>query len=663
MSNLTYYCTCCGTDEVPELRSIEDIGFSLDESFCAALFDHVGQYVEKIEKKDISKEFNQILTDFPGDPLFSYLSHEDIGDLFRNKPTHVQDYEGDMVITYDWMKKKSRRVWAYRRKANQTFLPFPEDVFPGHDEEIYRGRYRLHYHDVEGILVPQDLEFVCNYKDNQPQVSGTLRRCACGRPLSRYTGTGKEIVIALQGSSRAGKTTAMISSEYLLSEQNIQRDSPISIESYIESPDPNDAPLVWVSQQHERYKMGQTVDKTQKITETKHLIYSFRLKVNGKDHVLTMVDMAGEIFDEEARQLNQRLISEYRNVYKICNAVWTFVPYQTLLKKDEKFDWPFLMRHRTYYIAQGDKAAKVYQTELETWKEVVTKGKGTYPSYQEFLKEIPPENPGDALLNKYICVHEARLLQELGETEEVLRNATGELFKNRLEKLTRFWDSDKRPPHAVILTKSDSIASLFLNSDEERQATDWYIYEDRNIRPSDSVLNYPRDDSKSHSFRLDGADHILIRTGPNEVAVDEEVLNRICRNVRKFCTMRNEHFRQNFAALNREQTCEFAQSAYGGRPINPKYTQEKAGLRYCPPKPYNVLVPLLWTMVAANVLPVSYIQTDIRDRTPEEVKKLGTGRVVTERRVTRYLSEDALIAKNLYCTGDTYHYHERSSSK
>ena len=99
-------------------------------------------------------------------------------------------------------------------------------------------------------------------------------------------------------------------------------------------------------------------------------------------------------------------------------------------------------------------------------------------------------------------------------------------------------------------------------------------------------------------------------------------------------------------------------AAYGGKTVK----EAEASHSYRSPEPYHVLVPLLWTLAVSDKLPVSYIQTDISSRTPEEVQKMGTGQVVTEHRVSRLASQDSTIQKNLYCVGDQYHYHEYTLS-
>lgn len=657
MSNLTYYCTCCNAASGRSRRDIKEIGFNLRKPFWDNLFDCVIAYVQDTQSKAAPQELVDLSTELSSDPIFCYLSSEDIRSLFPGKKDNTTNYAGEMIVTYKWFKERTLAAWKRLRKPGSMIPVFLVEDFPGHDEVMYRGTFQLTYYNVQGVLVPKEIRLFGDTDADATRVSSSLRRCACGRPLSHFTGTAKEIVIAMQGSSRAGKTTTMIAIEYLLNNTIISPHSAISIESKLQGLDPDDEALIWVSKQHRNYGEGRTVVKTKKDTKTEHLIYSFRLNVNGATYILTMVDMAGEIFDEKEVLSDEWLVG-YRAIYTICDAVWTFIPYQTLA--DVKLDWPFLLRHRRYYESQGENAEKTYRDELNTWNQVVKNGSGSYPDYEEFLEDVVQKTASpNKLLDKYACVHEARFLEELGETKEVLRYATPELYRNRLATIASMvWDDlENRPPHAVILTKSDSLIPLFLERSEGKKLADWYIYRDGS---NDTIMSYRtpsgilyRNQMKPH-FLPGGSDHLLVETNSGHLAVDEAVMNRICRNVHKFFRDQNPHSLSNFELLNPKQTCEFSLSAYGSRPV--KDTDDSR-----PPKPYHVLVPLLWTLAVANILPVSYVQTDIRSRTAEEVKKMGTGRVVTERRVSSLASSNDTVRDNLYCVNDTYHYHENHS--
>ena len=661
MSDTKYYCTCCNAVTNLSRRDIEEIGFSPRQPFWEDLFDCVTQYIQTSPHKKDTKELGDLSSELCSDPVFKYLSNEDIGTLFPGKKGHHISYEGEMVVTYKWFKERVLAAWKRRRTPGSTPSAFLTEDFPGHDEVMYRGTFTLEYHHVRGIFVPKKLRL---HGDQNNRISSSMRRCACGRPLSHYTGTAEEIVVAMQGSSRAGKTTAMIALEYHLNNTIIGSNSAINIESKLQALDPEDEALIWVARQHRNYGNGHAVVKTQTETKTEHLLYSFRLNLNGSPYVLTIVDMAGEIFDE-GETLSDKWQDEYRAIYSICDAVWTFIPYQTLITRanqrvdeKDKQEYDFLTRHREYYCSMGKKAEETYRRELDTWNQVVKNGAGSYPSYGEFLEDIRPGTaPRRDLVEKYACVHEARFLEELGETKDVLRYATPELYRDRLRDIAsvRWKNPEERPPHAVILTKSDSLIPLFLEDHEGQWLKERYIYQKGTC---DTVMNYCDQTTGHPQLLTGGTDHLLIETAPGQVAVNEAVMNRICRNVRYFFQNRNNHSLDIFGVLNPGHTCMFSLSAYGGKTVK----EAEASHSYRSPEPYHVLVPLLWTLAVSDKLPVSYIQTDIHSRTPKEVQKMGTGQVVTEHRVSGLASQDSTIQKNLYCVGDQYHYHEYTFS-
>lgn len=645
MSKLTYYCTCYDDSSNRRLHTIDEIGFSLPEAFWGMLFDRVEAY-QTDAGQTVSKVMGEVSSNLPREATMQYLSRADINVLFPGKNGEMARYDGDMVVTFKWLKKKARITWNRLRKLKPDLPEFPEDEFPEPDEVLYRHRFILRYHDVNGIFVPKEIR-----KDNDTEgYSSKIRRCPCGKALNRFTGTSKEIMVVMQGSSRAGKTTEMIAIEYLLNEIVIKSGSPILIESCLDGLDQEEKSQVWVSDQHGNFKRGIRVVKTEEKTATENLIYSFRLRINGVWYVLTVVDMAGEIFDEK-KDLSDRWISDYGNVYRVCDAVWTFVPYQTLA--DVKINKSFLLRHQAYYKSLTDPKKK-YEDELREWMQVTQNTQKTFPSYEEYLAEVHPGCDFEKLKDKYSYVHEARFLSELGETSEALTNAGKELYKKRLEEISSVWsNTEKRPVHAVILTKSDGISNLFLDR-EEKKLSGRYVYQKNEGR--DSVLGYGRD---SHGevttwLLLEGADHVLTDIGSEMVALDEATMNRICRNVRRFFKETSEFRLKSFESMCPGKTSAFALSAYGGRALG-KNEVDKAPI---PPKPYNVLVPLMWTLAAAGILPVSYVRTEIRDRTSEEVRRIGTGRVVREQRVASYDVEDPVIQHNLFKVNEPYCYHE-----
>lgn len=647
MDTLTYLCPCCNKAH-EELKSISEIGFSLRNPFYGMLIDAIEKKAN--EMGTLSSDLEKVLTNLGTNDQFKYLSPADIEILFPDKHTDSKSYRGDMIVTCKWVKDKARTAWA-NRKIDQDYvdIPFPEDDFPGDNSILHQEEYLLFYHYVDGSYVPMKIQRLNDGPDDTQRYSSAMRRCSCGRVISRVTGTAREIIVVMQGSSRAGKSTTMVALENILNRYSLVQNSPIFIESNLENIEPEEKQLAWIAQQHKAFSQGIKIKKTEKDKDYEELIFSFRLVVNHRPYILTLVDMAGEIFDG-GKNLDQNWYKNYSYIYQHCDAIWTSVPYQTLASS--KLDPDFLLRHYRYY---RNRPAQ-YEQDLAAWK-----GEASYtqelPNHEEFISDLEAaQHPRDvvALLDKYAPIHAARMLAALGETNAALANADLETYQQRLDDITLILP-EKRPPHAVILTKTDSIADLFTDGDADtrRNLEAQYIYPAAQQQYDCAMHYYDPVNQYHHRLRFAPDDCALAwdaHTGT--AALREEDINRVCRNVRKFFARTDAHRVRTFHELCPGKTCDFALSAYG-RSANSS--------RGSAPLPYNVTLPLLWTLAVTGVLPVSYVQTTLRQRTPEETAADGTGLVVTEQTMVCSAVNDEISMENLFANADTYRFHESRS--
>lgn len=647
MSTLTYLCPCCNNSDAKGLKSISEIGFSLRNPFYKMLIDAIEEKASPFG--EISSAMEAVLKNLGKNQQFRYLGPDDIRALFPGKPEKTTSYWGDMVVKCSWVKAKARTAWANRNKKDPDYvnIPFPEDEFPGDDTILYQDSYRLFYHYVDGVYVPKEIMRMHEEASDTQKYSSSIRRCSCGRVLSRVTGTAKEIIIVMQGSSRAGKSTTMVSLNHILNQFNLAAKSPIYIEPIPKKPDEEEKLLTWISQQDSAYLQCKKVEKTRVGKE--ELIFSFKLVVNNRSYVLTLVDMAGEIFDSD-QYLAPEWHNNYSYIYKHCDAIWTSVPYQTL--DSSEFNSDFLMRHYKYYLNKP----KQYDLDLTAWKE-----ESSYPhdlpTHQDFVRDISEAVRSSRLfdmLDKYAPVHAARMMAALGETNAALANADLKTYQARLEAIAPHLPGT-RPPHAVILTKTDSIAELFTAGDEaaRQELEGQYVYPAQH-QQYDSVMHYYDARQKDrHFYRFNTNDSVLTRDkDTGTVALSEETVNRVCRNVRKFFTNIDPIRVDSFNELCPGKTCDFALSAYG---------RSASSAQNSRPQPFNVALPLLWTLAVIGILPVSYVQTTVRPRTPEEAAADGIGLVVTEESVICKATDNPISMENLYANEETYTFHESNT--
>ena len=673
MSEYTYLCPCCNTPS-RKLKRISEIGFSLRDPFYDDILNKVA-----VSPKDTSQinaqQWSDVIKFLRNDNRFKHLSHQDIKALFPGKPVGVTAYAGEMVVTWKWFREKAQKAWDKREISDKNkAVNIPEDLFQDNDV-LHRDTYELQYHDVNGCLVPRSMERLADGDTDTTQYSSKLRRCSCGRELSRATGTAEELIVVMQGSSRAGKSTTMVAMEYLLNQDQLaDAESPIYFESNLHDIQSYEKALEWLKEQHDRYGKGLNVEKTKKESKFEELLFSFRLHVNGHVYVLTLVDMAGEIFDGQEADLSQEWIQNYLYIYRNCHAIWTSVPYQTLASIE--LDWDLLVHHRNAYQENEKKST----AELEQWQQECMPN-GDFPSFDAFMQEIPQDPQKEPyhsqkLLEKYRPVHEARMLAELGETKAALARAELSRYRARMSEIQNNlggW----QPPHAVLLTKTDCLGTLFHL--DQNMLDQLYIYpsdpthsdavltasmgqqDRRSIQRGAIPISHKHLSRRNLKYQQDQDDVALHQLSNGGAALSEEFINRACRNVREFFNIVDPLQLDMFTNLCPGRTSFFALSAYGG-PAGNENSPTKRNLT-----PYHVTLPLLWTLALTGPLPVSYVKTTISRRNEKRQARDGNGWTVHEETVASHLGHDnngdaGISEKNLFANAP-YQYHETHTNR
>ena len=181
-------------------------------------------------------------------------------------------------------------------------------------ENLYAKDIILYLDDVGVLDKVTDLNNVPIQQGDT--LLGFRRVCAhCGKLLSRAAGFAEEIVVALSGSPRAGKSSCMVA---MISSLLNQMCPGIRI-----IPQPNDD--VWNFMNTEVGFFNQC----KKVTKTPNLqqevpVYSMLLELNDKKktrRVLSVVDMPGE-FWQTGKGLTAEFFNQYSGLYRNIDCIW-----------------------------------------------------------------------------------------------------------------------------------------------------------------------------------------------------------------------------------------------------------------------------------------------------------------------------------------------------
>lgn len=165
--------------------------------------------------------------------------------------------------------------------------------------------------------------------DNVPfsegdQMRGFTHICSsCGCVLSRASGTAEEIVVALAGAPRAGKTACMVAMINSLLNGGCPGIRVI--------PMAHDDKWNDLSREIEYYQQGMRVEKTpDRITDVP--AHSLKVQLNdrrGTQRVLTVVDMPGE-FWQGANGLTTDFFKQYAGIYENIDCIWFVISKATI---------------------------------------------------------------------------------------------------------------------------------------------------------------------------------------------------------------------------------------------------------------------------------------------------------------------------------------------
>jgi hypothetical protein len=144
----------------------------------------------------------------------------------------------------------------------------------------------------------------------------------CGEPFFIHAGKYEERVIVMLGSSRVGKTAYLEALVDTINPEYGQTAYPNIIVK-----DTSDAKYISFIQKYlKRYRQGKKTTKTDEQKEAVALI-SLEVSVNGKNLIMTLVDLPGEVFaprgeEEKTGEASGRFIINHRKICYSADAFW-----------------------------------------------------------------------------------------------------------------------------------------------------------------------------------------------------------------------------------------------------------------------------------------------------------------------------------------------------
>jgi len=162
--------------------------------------------------------------------------------------------------------------------------------------------------------------------DGGKNVIANKRKCPfCNAEMSSYSGAYKEIVLTVLGSPRVSKSTTLTACAYYFKENNSADGLPVRWSAY----EGDDDWEVFNSQCLMRYRNNEEVVATQNIADGAAIPrFSVRVTMQGlpggrtRNYVLSVVDLPGELMDNDKSELDPILKKKYSELYKNVDVIW-----------------------------------------------------------------------------------------------------------------------------------------------------------------------------------------------------------------------------------------------------------------------------------------------------------------------------------------------------
>ena len=322
---MKYFCAAC-----QKKHDIGEIAADLYEICADDIWENIGMIQNRA---DVSEEtanlFNRLRrfcrTESAMASRYFTLKGNEIESHIKNAVSSGTTVRGNLQLTLGWLAD------AYTRSGVKQKHDQEEEVESADPKQILRTLLQEPVYNKEFIFtfgeIGKKKERILDHytdADGNPfgDLGGTLkgyrRVCPyCGRLLSRAVGRAPEIVIALAGSPRAGKTSCMTAIASSLSNGKYAQYG-LSMDTFN-----NDTQWENIKRDMELYEKGYQVVKTpQSISETPS--FSLFVRLGNIKRVLTFVDMPGEFF-QSGQGLTKEFFVKYAGLYLNIDCIWLFI--------------------------------------------------------------------------------------------------------------------------------------------------------------------------------------------------------------------------------------------------------------------------------------------------------------------------------------------------
>lgn len=320
---MEYFCAKC-----KKKHQVTDIAVDLWNICADQVRISTSKLLGTLESDDNLDDLNTNLTGF-------LENEDDSGKMFLFKGSEIRgllqdlNVEGD-VYTGVFTLKMRWLVENYKKYILDTsyidiLQKCEEMILPLYDEVIFRQKLKFTFAKVGPA---KEMMFKCvTDVDDDPFIDDTgvnqgyQRRCPhCGGRLSSAVGYAQEIVIALTGAPRAGKTSCLTAVIRALSGYTFQG---LSMEI------PNNDPL-WqkLALEVDKFDHSIKVEKTP-MDQSDVPAYSFLVNIGKEKRVMTFVDMPGEFWMGN-HGLTKEFHTQYMGLYRNIDCIWLFISKLTV---------------------------------------------------------------------------------------------------------------------------------------------------------------------------------------------------------------------------------------------------------------------------------------------------------------------------------------------
>jgi len=319
---MKYFCAQCQarhpvTDIAADLRVIT-------QQEITAAIDTLKQDTEAVNYMERFALFNDLTrfinTNAQGGRLLIFKS-TDIPNYLENPQRHGKVLSGTFHLTLEWLLSEYRKCEGVQENGTAGVSEYIDNVIEElGDRPVYDKEIRFFFDTIDGEDVLNYMTDASNdpFTDDDKVMRGYLRACPhCGYHISRAVGKAEEIVVALAGSPRAGKTSCLTAIASSLA-SNRYRDYGFTMEPF-----QFDRSWEDIKKEIEWFERGYAVTKTPLDLQAVPS-YSFLIRFFDEKRVLTFVDMPGE-FWQSGSGLTREFFVHYVELYRNIDCVWFFI--------------------------------------------------------------------------------------------------------------------------------------------------------------------------------------------------------------------------------------------------------------------------------------------------------------------------------------------------